>query len=416
MWNLKYLWAIPALALLGCDQLLAGPPDEELVLAGPIPGLNGAQLALHARGDAEFARVFSTESGLGPMFVAASCEGCHVGDGKGHPVFNLARFGRHGPDGFDHLRALGGPQLQNRAILQYLAEQVPGSATGVAHFTAPSVTGLGYLEAVPDETLLALEDPGDLDGDGISGRVQLVDESSVVAEVTRLEDLVDGALGPRVKVGGRYIGRFGKKASSISLLQQTVTAYQQDMGITTDVLPEDLVNRQLGGFGTDAVADPEVPSSVVDAVVFYLRTLRAPPRRDQDGPEVIAGEQAFAAIGCAKCHLPALHTGPSPISALDRVTFHPWTDLLLHDMGPELDDGYTEGRAHTSEWRTAPLWGLGLAERSQGGRPFLLHDGRARTIEEAIDHHGGEAASSRSAFRALSPGERALVVAFLRSL
>ena len=131
---------------------------------------------------------------------------------------------------------------------------------------------------------------------------------------------------------------------------------------------------------------------------------------------MVAGEALFEQIGCAGCHLPTLTTGPSEIPQLDRVAFHPYTDLLLHDMGPELDDGYTEGRATTAEWRTTPLWGLGLSADFQGGQPFYLHDGRARTLEEAIGFHGGEGAASRAAFQALSPEDRARVLAFLESL
>lgn len=402
--------------LAGCDSLVTSAPPEDEVLAGTVPGLSGPQVAQHVRGDEEFGRVFGTADGLGPIFVAPSCESCHVGDGKGHPLFNLTRFGRTTDGGFDHMRSYGGPQVQNRAILNYMAEARPGEATGYAVFTAPIVTGLGYLEAVPDQTLLDLEDPDDLDGDGISGRVQLVDESDIVAEIGRLEDVLDGNLPPRVRVDGKLIGRFGKKASAISLLHQTVTAYHEDMGITSDVLPVDPVNRQVGGFASDGVADPEVTSDAVQAVVFYLRTLKVPPRRVDGSPEAKAGEPLFVEIGCAKCHLPVLRTGPSSVAALSNAEFRPYTDLLLHDMGPELDDGYTEGRALTSEWRTAPLWGIGLAESSQGGMGFFLHDGRARSLRHAIELHGGEGSASRSAFLSLSTTQQEQVLAYLRSL
>jgi len=409
--------AVCALMVLGaCDALVTSAPPDDQLLAGTVPGLTGAQLAQHARGDEEFARVFGTIDGLGPIFVAPSCQSCHVGDGKGHPVFNLTRFGRTTLDGFDHMRAYGGPQMQNRAIQNYMAETMPGGATGYAVFTAPSVTGLGYLEAVTDQTLLDLEDPDDTDGDGISGRVQLVDETDIVAEIGRLEDVIDGNLPPRSRVDGKLIGRFGKKASAISLLHQTVSAYHEDMGITSDVLPVDPVNRQVGGFASDGVADPEVTTSAVQAVVFYLRTLKAPPRRVNGSADAQAGEALFTQVGCAKCHVTVMRTGPSTIAALNNAEFRPYTDLLLHDMGPELDDGYTEGRALTSEWRTAPLWGIGLAESSQGGMGFLLHDGRARSIRDAIERHGGEASGSRSAFRSLTSQLQEQLLAFLRSL
>jgi len=400
----------------GCDALLPDAPDPGVVLEGPIEGLSPQQMASFLAGDVEFSRRFGTADGLGPIFVAASCESCHVGDGKGHPSFNLTRFGRTTAGGFDQMRGAGGPQVQHRAILNYIAEVVPPGVTGVAQFTAPSVTGLGLLEAVDDATLLALADSSDADGDGISGRVQLIAASEFIAELARLElVLEDGPPTRHLPIDGRYIGRFSKKASAINLLHQTVTAYREDMGLTTHLIPDDPINPQVGNFAGDDVPDPEITSSTVSNVVFYLKTLRPPPQRGADASDVRAGELVFAQARCSACHVPVLTTGPSRIAALDRVVFHPYTDLLLHDMGPELDDGYTEGHALTSEWRTAPLWGIGLAERAQGGSAFYLHDGRARTLREAIELHGGEAAASRAAFRQLTPAEQELLLAFLRS-
>jgi CxxC motif-containing protein (DUF1111 family) len=406
-----------ALAAAGCDALMPGAPDPDRELVGIVDGLSGPQRAAHVAGDREFARVFSARDGLGPVFVAPSCESCHAGDGKGHPLFVITRFGRMLPGGFDPMRAAGGPQLQDRAVLGYLAERVPGGASGVARFLAPAVTGLGYLEAVDDTTLLNLADETDADGDGISGRVQLVDPSDLLARVVSLEGVAaEGGPTRGMLVGGRYIGRFGKKALSVNLLHQVVTAYHQDMGITSDLIPDEIFNPQVGPFTGDQVPEPEVSAAVVNAVTFYIKTLRAPPRRNAQDPDVLAGEQLFLASDCAKCHVPALTTGRSPLAVFDRVTFYPYTDLLLHDMGPELDDGYTEGRATTSEWRTAPLWGLGLAGRTQGGTPRLLHDGRATSIEEAISYHGGEAAASRTWFNALGATARRQFLAFLNSL
>jgi CxxC motif-containing protein (DUF1111 family) len=332
-------------------------------------------------------------------------------------VFNLTRFGRMVDGRFDPMRALGGPQVQNRAVQQYVAEVVPNGATGVAVFTAPSVTGLGLLEAVDDTTLLNLADPDDADGDGISGRVQLLDQDDLIVQVTSLDAVADES-GPTrgLPIDGKYIGRFGKKGVTVNLLHQTVTAYHQDMGLTSDLVPEDLFNRQVGTFASDDVADPEVGSSTVSAVVFYLKTLRPPPRRNAGDPDVLAGEATFAAIGCGGCHLPVLRTGASPIAPLNQVDFHPYTDLLLHDMGPELDDRYTEGVALTSEWRTAPLWGVGLSAGSQGGRMHLLHDGRAGSFREVIELHGGEGSASRAAFRALTAEQQEQLFRFLESL
>jgi CxxC motif-containing protein (DUF1111 family) len=176
------------------------------------------------------------------------------------------------------------------------------------------------------------------------------------------------------------------------------------------------LNAATGNFAEDDVADPEISSAVLNAVVFYLKTLRVPLRRNVDDPDVRAGEGHFVDIGCASCHLPSIETGFSEISPLSRVTVHPFTDLLLHDMGSELDDGYTEGRATTSEWRTTPLWGLGLSADFQGGQAFFMHDGRARTLAEAIGLHGGEGAASRERFQALSTEDQNRVLSFLRSL
>ncbi|MDT8368315.1 MAG: di-heme oxidoredictase family protein [Longimicrobiales bacterium] len=414
------LVALPILSLSmlsACDAVTPGAPAEESVLEGPIAGLSEAQFRRHIAGDEGFARRFTVTDGLGPLFVASGCEQCHAGDGKGAPVFTLTRFGRLEASGFDPMLKDGGPQLQNRSIPGFLPEEIPAGATGVARFNPPAVTGLGLLEAVDDITLLALADPDDADNDGISGRVQLIERTELVETVVDLETagLPSGA-GRGTLVDGRRIGRFGKKAGAVNLLHQTVLAYREDMGITSDLLLEDLFHPGVGARVGDAVADPEVSTADVADVVFYIRTLRAPPRRDADAPEVVAGEALFREIGCAGCHTPSLTTGVSEVAPLDRVTFEPWTDLLLHDMGPELDDGYTEGRATTSEWRTAPLWGLGLAASLQGGEPFFLHDGRASTLEEAIESHGGEASASRQRFRDLDPADRARLIRFLESL
>jgi CxxC motif-containing protein (DUF1111 family) len=387
------------------------------VLDGTIEAMTPSQVRQHFAGDEEFARRFTVADGLGPIFVATSCEQCHVGDGKGHPSFNLRRFGRMDAAGFDPLSVLGGPQLQHRSIPGYPAERVPSAATGVTAFTPPAVTGLGYLDAVEDAALLALADPNDTDGDGISGRLQLHEPTELVTTALALEARGSPDPGARgTLVNGMHIGRFGKKALTVNLLHQTVGAYHEDMGITSDLLPEDLFNPEAGSRASDGAPDPEVSSATVANVVFYLKTLRVPPRREADHPEVLAGEQLFEQVGCAGCHVPAMTTGASELAVLDRVEFHPYTDLLLHDMGPGLDDGYTEGVATTSEWRTAPLWGIGIQESFQGGEAYYLHDGRARTLREAIEWHDGEGAASRDAFDALSSEDQELLLRFLRSL
>ncbi|GEO05477.1 hypothetical protein AAE02nite_31410 [Adhaeribacter aerolatus] len=394
------------LAVVACESLFPDNIEPEKLLGEPILALAPEQQQSHAKGDTEFGRVFGVVDGLGPIFVSTSCESCHIGDGKGHPTTSLTRFNRQDGLDFDPMISVGASQLQHRAITGYTPETLPIDIKGSTRLTPPAVGGLGYLAAVPDADILAMADPHDLNGDGISG----------VPNYFPAPDFFEPEKFHLPDAAGRYIGRFGKKAGAIDLLQQVANAYLLDMGITSEFLRTDLYNEQLGNHTGDNIPDPEVPGSVVRNVVLYMRTLKVPPRRNARQPEVLAGEQLFIQLGCAKCHVPTLKTGLSDIAALSNQTFHPYTDLLLHDMGPELDDNYTEGSARTSEWRTAPLWGLGLAAEAQGRQVFYLHDGRARTLEEAIQFHGGEAAGSRIKFTALpSPNQKELV-AFLQSL
>lgn len=384
------------LAGAGCDKTLPPAPAENELLDGPVEGLSPEENRRFLAGDVSFNNeVFSAATGLGPLFVANSCGSCHAGDGKGHPFAALTRFGQWDSTGNQFMH-LGGPQLQHRALPGFSAEQVPQGAP-FATLLPPANTGLGFLEMVPDAELLALADPADADGDGISGRPNWI---SLPAYLT-----------PRagaVSQNGRYIGRMGKKAAVYDLLEQTAKAYNQDMGITSVYEPFDTYS------GVDS--DPEVGIQTVQDVVFYLRTLKAPLPRDENNPQVSAGKLLFDQIGCARCHVPTLQTGPAPIAALAYRDIHPYTDLLLHDMGPELDDGYTEGSASTAEWRTPPLWGLGLSKNSQGGQYYLMHDGRAENIATAIELHGGEGAPSREAFRQLSAAEQTQLLTFLESL
>lgn len=390
---------------VACEKLLPAPPPDEDVLAGPVEGLTGPQLQAHLKGDEAFGRIFMETEGLGPVFVANSCEGCHIGDGKGHPLTTLTRFGKYNGSVWDPMINQGGPQLQHRAINGYPAEIIPGEATGITKLMPPAVTGLGFLEVIPDATLLALADPDDLDGDGISGIPNYIDPPEYF--VPRAD---------HIPLNGQYIGRFGKKAGAIDLLQQTANAYRNDIGITTDFNPHDLYNVQAGEFSGDDVPEPELGSSEVRNVVFYMRTLKAPVQRERDHPDIQEGASVFEQIGCGKCHVKSLTTGFSDIEGLSNKEIFPYTDLLLHDMGPELDDKYTEGTALASEWRTAPLWGIGLAGDSQGGKTFFLHDGRANTLEEAILFHGGEGLASREKYKQLPGEDKLKLIKFLQSL
>lgn len=384
-----------AFAIVACKELGPAAPREDELLDGPVAGLTSAQSARHLAGDIAFNDdIFTPETGLGPVFVANSCGSCHLGDGKGHPFTTLIRFGHTdslGQNEFDH-----GFQIQNRAIPGYEPEELPKGAP-FAKFIPPINTGLGYLELVSDEDILAMAAANATNPDGVRGRPNW--------------NLLPSYVTPRPnsrRQGNRYITRFGKKGSVYNLFHQTVVAYNQDMGITSTFDPSDVYTLKS--------IDPEVSDREVRDVVFYLQTLKAPIQRNADDPAVLRGQQLFVQTGCESCHKQTLKTGYSPVTALSTTEFHPYTDLLLHNMGPGLDDGYTEGSAGGAEWRTPPLWGLGLAQNSQGGQVYLMHDGRARSIKEAIKMHGGEAASVQKRFEEMPAANQADVIAFLKSL
>jgi CxxC motif-containing protein (DUF1111 family) len=395
--QLKVLAGILSIVLfaIACEKTMPPAPDESELLDGPIEGLSTAEQAQFLKGDEAFGDVFTIEKGLGPIFVANQCASCHAGDGKGSPFVRFTRFGQPDTLGNQFLSS-GGPQLQHKAIPGYQPEQLPSGAT-FTDLIAPAVSGLGFLDAVPDADLIALSDPNDADGDGISGRPHW---NTVPSYVTLRSN--------SISQNGKYISRFGKKGGAYDLLHQTSGAYNQDMGITSLFEPIDPYS------GLEV--DPEISTQTVHDVVFYLKTLKAPIPRNQDDPDVIAGKQIFSQIQCASCHTPTLTTGFSPISVLSNKEFHPYTDMLLHDMGSGLDDGYTEGFALTAEWKTPALWGLGLSKDAQGGSYFLLHDGRAMSIEEAILLHGGEAEQSKINYTQLSNTEKEQLIKFLESL
>jgi len=384
------------LYISSCEKIIPQAPKDEDILDGPLEGLTSEQKKQFLKGDIAFNdEVFNDKSGLGPLFVATSCGTCHAGDGKGHPFTTLTRFGQSDTLGNKFLH-LGGPQLQNRAVSTFQPEQIPAGAT-FSKFTPPANTGLGFIEAVPDATLLALADPDDKNGDGISGRPNWI-------KVPQYCQIRPGT----VERNEKYIGRFGKKAAVYDLLQQTVNAYNQDMGVSSSYESLDTYHR--------LEVDPEVSNQTILNVVFYLQTLKAPIQRNADNDDVKAGRNVFLSIGCDKCHTPQLKTGHSKIATLSEKTFFPYTDMLLHDMGSGLNDGYTEGTALPEEWRTPALWGLGLSKNSQGGNYFLMHDGRAHSIEDAINLHGGEGLTSKNNFSKLAASDKQKLIKFLESL
>ncbi|MBS8240006.1 thiol oxidoreductase [Marinobacter lipolyticus] len=383
--------------------------------------------------------------GLGPLFNTNSCQGCHLKDGRGHPPTaeapSVSLFLRLAVPADPHtdadlLRTRGfkpapvyGSQLQTAAIpgmkpeadlvltWQARTESYPDGRTVelrapqyaidnpnygplpedllVSPRVAPGMIGLGLLEAIEEADLLAAADPDDANGDGISGRANRVWHA-------RTETTV--------------LGRFGWKAAEPDVRQQSMGAFSGDMGLTSALVP---VTDCTSGQTCDQFADggtPEVSDKVADFITFYASSLAVPARRELDHPQVQQGATTFNEIGCAGCHTPRHTTGQVPDRPdLSNQTIWPYTDLLLHDMGAALADGRDEFLANGNEWRTAPLWGIGLAQTVNPSAGFL-HDGRARTLEEAILWHGGEASASTDRFKALPADRRAALIRFLQSL
>lgn len=388
--------------LSSCQKLMPESAGADQVMNAPLQGLTSAQYQLFFQGDHEFEQNYTAETGLGPIFVSTSCSSCHAGDNKGHPFTTLTRFGQTDTNGNQFL-AFGAPQIQNRAIPGYTPELLPGSATS-SKFIAPITAGVGFLELVADADILAMSDPNDANADGISGVPNWNTIPNWVSPMTNA-----------IPHGNKYICRFGRKASTYNLHQQTVAAFNNDMGITSSFLPNNPFNH-LAGTNPIPDGDPEVDNKTINATILYLQALQAPIQRNKEDETVKKGKDLFINIGCEACHKQTLKTGSSFIAPLNQVAFHPYTDLLLHDMGTELNDHYTEGSALASEWRTTPLWGLGLSANAQGQKVYLLHDGRAKSIEEAIQYHGGEGSSSRTKFQQLSGPEKQAIIQFLNSL
>jgi CxxC motif-containing protein (DUF1111 family) len=405
-----------------------------------FPILDGSKSRVHDIGDMGFEAAFVTapaplHSGLGPVFNNVSCISCHAGDGRGKPPGPgenlralLIRISIPGTDAFGGPLAVPGfgGQLQHRStnatIPEADVELIQNYLTGYfsdgssyelynpsyvitntympmpANYMyspriAPPVFGLGLLEAVAEEDLLAYADEFDLNSDGISGKANLVYD----------------------KIAKKYaIGRFGWKAGQPTLKQQTAGAYSEDMGITNPVFPNESCEQQTQhDFLND---DTEISDSILHAVAFYVQTLAVPARRKADSPEVLAGKQLFINSGCASCHRPSMKTKVNVVfPEISNQTIFPYTDLLLHDMGPGLADLRPEYKANGYEWRTPPLWGIGLTKVVNGHTNFL-HDGRARNLMEAIMWHGGEAEASKEKVRIMSENERRNLIKFLESL
>jgi CxxC motif-containing protein (DUF1111 family) len=398
-----------AFSVGACDRLTTQAPDPGDIFDGPLPGLTPEELAAFVRGDEAFGRSFSPNEGLGPIFNNVSCASCHSGDGRGRIENAFTRFSI----GDDLVPHLGGPQLQDKAIFGAVPERLPaGVQTSVR--LPPPVFGVGLIEAIPDEVILALADPHDANGDGISGRPNYV----VPGDFVPVDE--PGGFVPTDETGREgkpQLGRFSRKAQVSSLLLQVAKAYHEDIGITNDFLPVENRNRQVGrtAQAVDRVPDPELPEAELRSVLAYLRTL-APPAPGAMTPRREQGRELFGSVGCAACHIPELRTGPNATAALSEKPVRLFSDLLLHDMGDALADGRPDGQATGREWKTAPLWGLRIMRDFLNGDAFLMHDGRARSVDEAIRLHGGEAQRARDAFLRLSPEARAALLDYVESL
>lgn len=399
--------------------------------------------------------------GLGPLYNARSCQRCHLKDGRGHPpegpgdsavsmIMKLAVPAPGGTDVATKPEPTYGGQLQDFAVLGHPAEgrftlryeEIPirlsdgesaslrkpvygladlgyGPAAAellISPRVAPPMIGLGLLEAIPQDALLARADPDDADGDGVSGRARRVESAAL---------------------GRPALGRFGLKAAAATLIDQSAEAFFGDMGLSTPLHP--------GGWGACTAQQPrcraaahggsaehggvEVSADALGLVAFYARNLAVPPRRDVGDPTVLHGKQIFYESGCIQCHTPkhVTHRFPAEgrrdgVAAWPEQSFQliwPYTDLLLHDMGAGLADGRPDGAGDSPvadrEWRTPPLWGVGLTE-TVNGHSQLLHDGRARNLLEAVLWHGGEAAAARDRVVQMPKADRAALIRFLESL
>jgi CxxC motif-containing protein (DUF1111 family) len=470
MKNLFPTIAVIAIAMAaGTRPALAKPPftgggtsvviskfqsDSRGLFSLPAPNLSLVRRDNFFIGDSFFRGAWITapasaaaRDGLGPIFNTNSCQTCHIKDGRGHPpeagqemISTLVRISiPNSPDitPGERLRTGGvtphpvyGDQIQNRAIPGVKAEaavtlaweEIPGTfpdgqsyslrkprvvltEPGYGEFgsemlvsprVAQTMIGVGLLDTIRAEDLEALADPDDRDGNGVSGKINRVWD-------TVLQE--------------KAVGRFGWKAEQPNVRQQVAAAFSGDIGITSSLFPQphftgpqgELNDRPNGG-------SPEVSDEILGFVTFYSKTLAVPAQRSHDNPGVVAGRELFLQAKCHLCHVETFTTGTDDaFPELSEQEIHPYTDLLLHDMGPGLADGRSVHSADGSEWRTAPLWGIGLSTHVNQKANFL-HDGRARTIEEAILWHDGEAKGSRDSYLGMANEDRRKMIAFLDSL
>ena len=368
--------------------------QPEATPGGPLPGLSSRDLELFRLGREDFMEVENTEEGLGPVFNGTSCAQCHsspaVG-GTGNIVEVRAGYRDdsgvfHAPPGGTLMHLFSNPP-HDCQVTVYDEANVIGKRVSIPLF------GAGLIEAIPDETLIRLQDLPEARALGVRGRVAMVDDPAT---------------------GARRVGRFGWKAQQATLLSFAADAYVNEMGITSDVFPKEPLGNVNGERAQRCLAsalpedrrDPRTGMRGIDNFANFLRFL-APPARGSIGAEAVRGERVFGEVGCSACHTPVLITGSNANPVLDRKLVPLFSDLLLHDIGT--GEGIEQADAKGEEIRTPALWGLRFR------RP-LLHDGTAATIEAAIERHAGDAAQVTERFRQISPESRRDLLAFLRSL
>ncbi len=368
----------------------AGPPP-----GAPLPGLTPAQLAAFQDGRDAFVQVFTPADGLGPVFNDNACAACHGGPAPGGASGRLVtRFGRARGRSFDPLTELGGSLIQNRGIAAtppgcdpFVPEVVPQQANVVTPRLTQALFGLGLVDAVPDATFEAL------------AAAQASASRRTAGRVARVAEIATGTV---------RVGKFGWKSQVATLLDFSGDALLNEQGVTNPLFPDESCPQgDCFALACNPRPDMNAGADLVERLTAF-QTLLAPIAPLPPTPQSLAGEAIFRSLDCASCHVEQLTTGPSSVAALDGVTFRPYSDFLLHDMG-KLGDGIAQGDASGSEMRTAPLWGLRL-------RPRFLHDGSAQTVEAAIAAHDGQAATSRRAFQRLSATDRSDLLAFLLRL
>lgn len=391
---MKMRWAIAAVGIVSAGLSFSQTGGRRVLPGSALPGITASEQELFRLGREDFTEVETAEDGLGPAFNGTSCAVCHsVPAVGGVSTMTEVRGGYRDEDG--KFTALNGGTLYHvfSTPPHRCQVEIPPEANVIARRTPIPVFGAGFVEAIPDATILALEDPDDRDGDGIRGRA-----GRVIDVTTRRE----------------RVGRFGWKSQHATLLSFSGDAYRNEMGITNDLFPDEValgvspgqMNLCSPKRGIEDVRDRVTGLRGIDKFEIFMKLL-APIERGPVDDTVRAGEVAFKAVGCASCHVPVLMTGFDSNPLFDRKPVPLFSDLLLHDVGT--GDGIEQADAKANEIRTPALWGLRLR------RP-LLHDGTAATAADAILRHANEASRVTERYRLLSPLEQRQLLAFLNSL